>query len=256
MAWDVKNLYGIASEFYNRYIISDPGGDRVLHAGVPVLREDINTEAGEVQPASVGVLTGAIGLAAADVTYSTTQADMSAVDMRFGRSDALGRSVGVIIQPHGVHRFRVSGGAQSGMVLSNTPPATILVNSAANAGGLLVSDVNVGTVDQRGGLLIGKTGANSGFSRRITAHTANVSVGVTVPFPYPIAVGDQFYRVPFSKACQTVQLTTQLDEADGTIAYGTGGAAAVLTLYVNNSPTNNPRDELWVDTVFTDRHFK
>jgi hypothetical protein len=42
-------------------------------------------------------------------------------------------------------------------------------------------------------------------------------------------VGDTFIRVPYSKACQTVQLTgTNFLEADGSIAFGTGAEFNVV----------------------------
>ena len=72
----------------------------------------------------------------------------------------------------------------------------VMLNSSANAGGLLITDANTGTSNYIGGLCVGLTGNNAGQVRFITAHTANTSFAVTVPFDYAIAVNDTYVRIP------------------------------------------------------------
>jgi hypothetical protein len=245
-----KNLLGTVSHFYNRYALSE-----TVIAGSLLIRDGVVTVGGDAKKAGVGTFTKALGIAANAVTYSTTQADVAAVDAGLGRMDSLGRSVGVIINPFHVLRARIAGSATTGAALSTAAPAAIVTNTSADTAGITITAAEVGTVNMRGGVMIGRTGANGGVTRRIGVHTDNTSEAVVVPFPYTIAVGDTFYRLPFSKACENVQLTTLLDEVDASIVFATGGAAAVLRVILPHGPSNNQTDQLYLDFTLTDRHF-
>ena len=58
---------------------------------------------------------------------------------------------------------------------------------------------------------------------------------MTVAFPNDTAVGDNFLRCPYSPMqTVTVQLTTNLTQADASIAVGTGAPFRVVELILND----------------------
>jgi hypothetical protein len=140
------------------------------------------------------------------------------------------------VRPDLIVRALMSGGAAAGTAL------TLLSNTAASAGGTVVSDTDVSANDMTGGTLVCISGANVGESRMITAQTVSVSVTVTVPFPRAIAVGDEFFMIPYAlmgdgtattDGNSNLQTTTLFDQADASIASGTGGQVSLVELELN-----------------------
>lgn len=127
------------------------------------------------------------------------------------------RLTSLIINPTGVFRARLSGGATDGTALTARTVTT------ASTDGLTVTtsayDPNSPDMDE--GIVWGYSGANSGKARKITSTAANAAT-VIVSFPYDIAVGDQFLFAPISPLSTiVVQLTTNTTEVDATAAIAT-----------------------------------
>lgn len=156
------------------------------------------------------------GGGAGSLTYSTTQGDTEGL-------------VRVYITPDIIYQARMSGGA-------TLADLETLTNATANGAGTTITDATTPDADMDDGTCWCVTGANAGLSRRITTYTADTSFVVTVPFPRTIAVGDTFHVCPYSPLVTTaIQLTTDLVEADATIAYGTGGNARVVELVLEGA---------------------
>lgn len=134
----------------------------------------------------------------------------------------------VVVSPNAIWQALMSGGATEGTVL-----ATQTVTTASTDG----LDVTTGaewsspTYDE--GSAWGLTGANMGVLRKITSVSTTAGT-VTVAFPRDIAVGDTFLRAPYTPLqTVTVQFTTNLYQADASIAVGTGASCRVLELLAN-----------------------
>lgn len=225
-AWSFFGENGIATT-PRRFMI---GASSV--AGQLCIRQAGNQLPGEAIPPTTTAAADLLGIFVETVTYSTTQADFD------GFVQGEEGTAMVDIDPFAVYEFRASGGATGGTALNSTAPANILTNTSASAGGTTVTAAEVGTVsftpNGDAGILVGRTGNNAGQRRRITAHTNSTSTGVTVPFPFAIAVGDTFLRFPWSKSGQNVQFTaTTFLEADATIIPGTGAPLAVVDVIVD-----------------------
>ena len=184
---------------------------------------------GVITDATTTSLADAFGVTTEGATFSTTQADMTGTDAYQGRQAE------VVYNPLAVFGARVAGGATSGSALATTAPANILTNTSADAAGLAVTAAEVGTVTFAGGWLIGLTGNNTGQRRTLVTHNNNADVRAVTPFGRTIAVGDVFLRVPWRPGLGFVQLTTLLDEANGIIVAGTGGAAGIVEVAVDQS---------------------
>lgn len=195
-------------------------------AGALLIRNASAATAGEVEDPTTTGAADCMGIALDSVTYSTTQGAFNGFPGY--RASGEEGTVGIVYDPFQVIKARVSGGATGGTALNSTAPANLLTNTSADTTGLIVTAAEVGTVDMDGGLICGRTGNNAGVVKRNTTHTNSTDNRVIEPFPRTIAVGDTFIRVPFSKSCLTVQLTTNFVEADGTIAYGTGAPFRVV----------------------------
>lgn len=123
----------------------------------------------------------------------------------------------------------MSGGATNGTAL------TELINTAADATKLIVTDADVGTASMATGTLWCKKGANAGQSRILVTFNSATDVRATVAFYNAIAVGDIFHQCPWAievvgAGIGNVQATTTLDQADASIVAGTGGVAVVVGL--------------------------
>lgn len=184
---------------------------------------------GVITDATTTSLADAYGVTTEAVTFSTTQADMTGIDRENGRQAE------TVYNPGAVFGANIAGSATSGAALATTSPANILVNETADSTGLIITDDVVGTVSFAGGILIGLTGANAGQRRTLVTHNNSVDVRSVVPFSATIAVGDYFLRVPFREGLDFIQLTTLLDEANGIIVDGTGGAACTVEVRVDQS---------------------
>lgn len=157
------------------------------------------------------------GGGAGSLTYSTTQADPEGL-------------VRVYICPDIIYEAPMSGGATNGTALET------FTNSTENTAGTTISDATTGDNSMDDGTSWCISGANIGQSRKITTFTADVSFVVTKPYLRTIAVNDTFGAVPYLPIVgTTVQLTTTLDQADASIAVGTGGNARILELVLNGA---------------------
>lgn len=154
-------------------------------------------------------------------TYSTTQGS--------GSSSAE-RVVTLIINPFAVWAWKMSGGATSNTALAANTVTT------ASAGGTAVTTAaewSNPTYDE--GVTWGYTGPNSGRFRKLTS-VSNVTGTVTIPFDYATVVGDVFLRAPYwPMQTVTVQLSTDLTQADASIAVGTGAPFRVVELRLRDS---------------------
>ena len=81
----------------------------------------------------------------------------------------------------------------------------------------------------------GGVNANQGQYRKVTSVSATAGT-LTVPFDNAIAVGDDFLRAPYwimDPTAKTIQFTTLLDEANASIAVGTGAAMVTVGFRLN-----------------------
>jgi len=199
-------------------------GESITPAG-QFVEYDTNNAAGVSEQAAATALVFVYGLAVDTAVYSTTQGDAEGL-------------VTVSIRPDLVAKALASGSATNGVAL------TTLSNTSASAGGTVVTDADVGTTDMDGGTIWCISGNNVGHSRVITTHSSGASMTVTVPFPRAVAVGDEFLFIPWATigdgtagedGNSNVQTTTSRDQADASIASGTGGEVAVVDLELNGA---------------------
>lgn len=170
-----------------------------------------------ITPGSTTVFADSLGLAEDTGVYSATQGDVEGL-------------VTVDLRPDTILKALMSGAAAGGTAL------TLLVNTLAETDGLTITDADVGTADIVSGTVWRHPG---GESRKITTFTSAVSVAVTVPFLADIALNDEFLFCPWTifgdgaadhDGVGNVQGTTNVDQANASIASGTGGAAVIFDL--------------------------
>ena len=160
------------------------------------------------------------------------------------------RTVGVIINPFAVYELLMGGGATAGtaMVLHTA------VSGAAD-GLSFVSDVNTDSPEMADGTFFCIAGANAGIARKLTSNSTTTQTFV-VAWPRDIVAGDLFILAPYSPPMGiTLQLTTNLDQADASIAVGTGAAFKTIELKFNDAShegrTNSYVNAVLADSVFT-----
>lgn len=173
-----------------------------------------------VDKGAVGSGIGSPGTGVAQSTYSTTQGS--------GDSSAA-RCVTLIINPFAVWRWKMTQGATNDTALSLRAVTT------ASSGGTAVTtneDWSSPTYDE--GVTWGYDGANAGQARKVTSVSSTAGT-VTIPFDYATVVGDNFIRAPyFPMQTTTIQLSTNLDQADASIAVGTGAPFRVVDLLLRD----------------------
>lgn len=162
----------------------------------------------------------------AQSTFSTTQGT--------GASSAE-RVVSLIVNPFAVWAFKMSGGSTSDTALASQTVTT------ASAGGTAVTTAaewSSPTFDE--GVTWGYTGANAGRVRKLTSVSTTAGT-VTIPFDVATVVGDVFLRAPYwPMQTVTIQLTGTLEQADASIAVGTGAPFRVVELRLRDaSETGN-----------------
>ena len=159
------------------------------------------------------------------------------------------RLVSLIVNPDAVWWALMSQGATLGTAL------TLRAVTTASSDGLTVTTAESWTgTEYDEGVVWGYDGANVGQARKITA-TSGTAGTVTVPFDYDTVVGDNFIRAPYwPPQTLTMQLTTNLDGADVSIAVGTGAQAKAVELVLGNL-SNSGRTDSWVLWVPTDHVF-
>ena len=114
-----------------------------------------------------------------------------------------------------MYRGKISGGTAAATAINTVAVNGLyLVTTGASAGGIVITDANVGTSEFVKGEMVALVGANRGQVRIITSHSDNTSETVTNPFDYAIAVGDVFLRC-FGGNEQGWELTTDFEEFNG-----------------------------------------
>jgi hypothetical protein len=181
----------------------------LLTPGVPVLKGGANTT-GIVACTTVAAV-GVVGVTVDAAALVTAQ--------QVDNSDPE-RTVGVIINPSGVYRAKLSGGAAENTALTRTPVSTL------SADGLTITTATDWSSPQSDeGVVYGYDGANAGKGRKIISTSITAAV-VGVAFPYDTVVGNNFLRIPFCAApygyeSHFVQLTTLLTQIDASVAVNT-----------------------------------
>lgn len=229
----IKDMTGAAS-----LIRSFKIGATVIAGQVVML--DTN-KYGEITDCSTTAALNAFGVTLGAGTYTTTQGT--------GSSSA-NKEVEVLANPLGVFEAKASGAAAAGTALTT---ANIITNSTANTAGTTVSSSTVSANDFTGGMCCGLSGANKNATRIMTTDTSATSFVVTVPFDYTIAASDKFLRVPWSTAIVAVQLCTELNEADATIASSTGVPANIYKVRFETKDETYP--EVYVSFALRTHHF-
>ena len=211
----------------------------ISNVGVPLL-VDTAGEAG-LNLATTTSATNMVGINLDTVTYTTTQGT---------GANSAERKVRVIINPDILLRMRMSGGSTSGTSLA------LQTTSAASSGGTTVTTGTTWaapTYDE--GVVWGYDGANAGQVRKITSVSTTAGT-VTIPFDNAIASGDNFIRAPYwFNSTTTVQLTSDLTEADATIAVGTGAAFRVVDMELGDIGSEG-RDKSYIVAVPTSHIYK
>lgn len=156
-----------------------------------------------------------------NAAYSTTQGT--------GSSSAE-RAVSLIVNPFAVWAWKMSGGATSDTALS---AQTVTTASSGGTAVTTAAEWSNPTYDE--GVTWGYTGPNAGRMRKLTS-VSNTAGTVTIPFDYATVVGDVFLRAPYwPMQTVTIQLTTTLEQADASIAVGTGAPFRVVELRLRDS---------------------
>ncbi len=163
-------------------------------------------------------------------TYTTTQG--TGVSATGAANSAL-RTVTLIINPDACWRFLMTQGATSNTAL------TLRTVTSASAGGTAVTTGESWTsTEYDEGYTWCYAGANAGDARKITS-TSSTAGTVTIPFDNAIAVGDTFIRCPFTPMQgTTIQLSTDLTQADASIAVATGAPFRPIELVLRDSTDN------------------
>lgn len=209
-----------------------------LVAGIPVVIPAAGN-AGVVTSTTTGVA-NMVGVNLDAATYVTAQqTDGSSAE----------RETRVIINPDAVWKMKMSGGAATNTAL------TLQEVTTASTDGLVITtgaEWSNPTFDE--GYAWGYDGANAGSARKVTSVSGTAGT-VTVAFNQDTAVGDNFLRCPYSPIQGiTIQLTTDLTQADASIAVGTGAGFKTVELELRDTSdegqTNShvlamPTDHVW-----------
>lgn len=208
-------------------------------AGVPkVFKYQVNETL-----ANGGIVVLAPGAGNAGVQISTTTSFANAVGVTLDTAEyvtaqqtdgtSAEREVSVLISPDACFRALMSGGATEGTALTKYPVTT------ASTSGLVVTTASIANwaspqFDES--VVWFQDGANVGQKRKVTS-VSGTAATVTVAFDQDTVVGDNALRAPYwflDDGAKTVQPTTNLYQADATIAVGTGGAAKIIDLELND----------------------
>jgi hypothetical protein len=226
-------------------------------AGQVLIREVTTSALGEVLNPTTTAAADCIGIA----QDAATSVGSLTVDPRYDlggkllnvAAGGLENLVRIEVDPFMIYRFPIAGGATSGTALApaSATPANILSNDTADVAAPygLITDTAVGTIDMTHGLVKGRTGNNAGQIRKLTAHSNSTSCTTAMSFVSTLAVGDTFIRVPYSRAVQAVQLTSNFVEANGIIATSTGAAFTVIGVLIDEA-----RDQAYVDCISRDHN--
>ena len=170
-------------------------------------------------PCTTTTVTNTVGLTVDSGTYTTTQT-----------ASGTAAFVSCIVNAHLVLQYRMRGGAATGTDLANQDETT-----GSTAGTVVTTGAEWSSPTFDEGVVWANGGgvnANAGQYRKVTSVSATAGT-VTVPFNNDIAIGDDFLRAPYwilDPTAKTIQFTTNLDEADASIAVGTGAAMITVGL--------------------------
>ena len=195
--------------------------ETLSNAGIVVLASG-SGNAG-VQISTTTSFANAVGVTLDTATYVTAQqTDGTSAE----------RQVSVIVTPDAVFRAKMSGGATENTSL------TLHDVTTASTNGLVITTGDTHsspTVDE--GVIWGYDGANAGQKRKVTSVSSSAAT-VTVAFDNDTVVGDNFIDAPYwflDDTSKAVQTTTNLYQADASIAVGTGGAAKIIDLELRDA---------------------
>lgn len=184
-------------------------GETMATAGVPVIPGGSGDEG--ISLASTTAAARMIGVTIDTATLVTAQQSDNSDPAAY---------VSVIVNPLAIYRAKLSGGATANTDLTKYDVTT------ASTDGLTVTtgdEWSSPTYDE--GVLFGYDGANAGVGRKITS-VSSTAATMIVALPNDTVVGDNFLRVPFctspyGQEAQFVQLTTNLDQVDASVAVDT-----------------------------------
>lgn len=194
-------------------------GITIAAIGQPI----VNAAAG-----NAGVVLGTTTSAANAVGASMDAGTYATAQVTGGTPEAM---VGVIINPDAVYWMRMSGGATAGTALTTYP-----ITSASAGGTALTTGESWTSPEFDEGMSWFYTGANVGQSRKITS-TSSTAGTVTVPYNVATVVGDLVMRAPYTiadVAGNNVQFTSNLLEADASIAVGTGAEMRIVDHFLGD----------------------
>jgi len=208
----VKDMYGCTIPHVMKFAI----GASFANAGI--LAEAPGAGEAGMTPCTTTVAADVMGITLDTATYVTAQQT---------DGTSANRMVSVVVNPLGVYRYLMSGGATEGTALTSYAVTT------ASTDGLTVTTASEWSSPQFDeGAVWGYDGANAGQIRKITS-TSSTAGTVTVAFDRDTVVGDNFLRAPYWPAdatAVTLQFTTNLYQADASIAVGTGADVTVVEL--------------------------
>ena len=209
------DLGGSSNPVVKKYQI----GATFSNAGV-LVENPAAAEAG-VTPCSTTVAADVVGISFDTATYVTAQ-------QTDGTSPY--RTVSVAVNPFGVYKYIMSGGATEGTALALR---TVLT---ANSDGLSVTTAsgdNWASPQIDGGTIWYYTGTNAGRARKITSTSSNVAT-VTVAFDNDDVVGDTVLwanaTAPADTEALTAQFTTNLYQVDSQTAVGSDAQVTYVEL--------------------------
>lgn len=215
------SLYGGVAPVVKKY----QANETLANAGIVVLAPG-EGDAG-VQISTTTSFANAVGVTLDTATYVTAQqTDGTSAE----------RLVSVIVSPMSVYKALMSGGATEGTALTEYPITT------ASSTGLTLTTASITdwtSPDFDEGVVWFSSGANvKGGKGRAVASGSGTAATITVAFDQDTVVGDNLLRAPYwywSDIAKTLQTTTNLYQADASIAVGTGGAVRIVDLELNGT---------------------
>ncbi len=230
-----ESLYGNTTPWIGSFQINET----LANGGIPVLQPP-DGGAG-VAISTTTSWADAVGVTLDAGTYVTAQqTDGTSAE----------RTVKVVISPDSVFRALMSGGATEGTALTLYPITT----AASDGLSLTTSSIaNWASPDWNEGMAWFYDGANIGQSRKTTS-VSGTTATVTVAYDQGTVVDDNVLRAPWwplDVAADNIQTTTNLYQADASIAVATGGAGIVVKMELGTI-ANEGRNKSFVLFKFDD----
>ncbi len=199
--------------------------ETLANAGIVVLAPGANKAGVQISTVSGSTTSwaNACGVTLDTATYVTAQqTDGTSAE----------RKVTVLISPSALYRALMSGGGTEGTAL------TEYTISQATADGLDVTDTAITWTNPAWdeGSVFFTSGVNQGQLRKIVTTGGSNEGTNAVAFDGDHAVGDKFMKMPWwfmDDTSDFIEPTTNLYQADATVAVGTGGAAKIIDMELN-----------------------